>query len=78
MHYGPDYNSENKSPDRGNSFFAVGPTFGGYIGAEYKRTNKKSFEIGINPYITPLFSINDPDNHYGVVIGGLFDFSFRF
>ncbi len=79
LHYGPDYKSESKGDNRTDSFFAMGPILGGYFGLEFKRPNKaNNFELGISPYVTPLFGINDPSNHKGVVIGGLLDFSFSF
>jgi hypothetical protein len=74
LHYGPDYNSEAENPGRTDSFFAMGPIVGGYIGFEFKNPNKKrSIEIGITPYAETLFGINDPENHKGYVFGGLID-----
>ncbi|NOR75834.1 MAG: hypothetical protein GQ525_11820 [Draconibacterium sp.] len=79
FHYGPDYKSESSGVNRTNSFFAIGPIVGGYFGIEFKRPEKAfNFELGINPYLIPLFSINDPLNHKGIVAGGLLDASFSF
>jgi len=77
LHYGPDYNSEQDNPTE--SFFAMGPIVGGYIGFEFKSPNKKrSIEIGITPYAEALFGINDSANHQGYVFGGLFDLAINF
>lgn len=79
LHYGPDYKSESSGENRTESFFAMGPIIGGYFGFEFKRQDKAlNIELGVSPYVTPLFSINDPLNHSGVVIGGTLDLSFRF
>lgn len=78
LHYGPDYKSEQSGDERTEDFFAMGPILGGYFGIEFKSTKAYRFELGVSPYFTPLFSINDPENHQGVVIGGLLDASFRF
>ncbi len=78
LHYGPDYNSEQNAPDRTYSFFAMGPIIGGYFGIEFKRNKASNFEIGISPYLIPLFSINDINKHSGIVAGALIDISFRF
>jgi len=79
LHYGPDYNSEAFGPQRGPSFFAMGPIIGAYTGFDFKRPQKIfNFQLGISPYITPLFSIQDPQNHKGIVIGALADGIFCF
>ncbi len=79
FHYGPDYKSESSGIYRTNSFFAIGPIVGGYFGIKFKRPEKSfNFELGISPYLIPLFSINDPLNHKGIVAGGLLDASFSF
>jgi len=79
LHYGPDYNSESSGAGRTDSFFAMGPMLGGYIGMDFKRPAEKyNFQLGLTPYVEPLFGINDPRNHRGVVVGGLLDFQFRF
>jgi hypothetical protein len=79
FHYGPDYRSESKGDNRGDSFFAMGPKLGGYVGVDFKRPGKKmNFQLGLSPYVSPLFGISDPDNHRGVVVGGALDGLFRF
>jgi len=79
LHYGPDYKSEASGAGRTASFFAMGPIIGGYAGIDFRQPGKAfDFQLGISPYVTPLFSINDPENHRGVVIGGLVDGTFRF
>ena len=79
LHYGPDYNSESSGDGRTASFFAMGPMIGGYIGMDFKRPGEKyNFQLGVTPYVEPLFGINDPQRHRGVVAGGLLDFQFRF
>jgi hypothetical protein len=79
FHYGPDYNSEASGSQRGNSFFAIGPKIGGYLGLDFKRAHETfNFQLGISPYISPLFSVNDSDNHRGIVAGGTLDGLFRF
>lgn len=78
LHYGPDYNSESSGAGRTPSFFALGPIIGGYAGRDFIRPNKAfDVQIGFSPYITPLFSVHDPENHRGVVIGALVDAAFR-
>jgi hypothetical protein len=79
FHYGPDYESSNSGNDRGPSFFAMGPKIGGYLGVDFKR-DKETFnmQLGVSPYVSPLFGINDPDEHKGVVVGGTLDGVFRF
>jgi hypothetical protein len=75
LHYGPDYKSELS----GEKFFAVGPIVGGYVGLDFRRANKNfNFELGITPYFIPLFGVNDPKDHRGVVLGALLDAAFRF
>lgn len=79
LHYGPDYTSEQSGDKRGPSFFAMGPIVGGYVGLDFKRPGKTfNFQLGLSPFVTPLFGIDDPDEHRGVVIGGLLDGLFRF
>jgi hypothetical protein len=61
------------------SFFAVGPIAGAYAGLDFRRPGETfNFQLGLSPYVTPLFGIRDPQNHRGVVIGGLLDGIFRF
>jgi hypothetical protein len=79
LHYGPDYNSETSGPGRTPSFFAMGPIVGAYAGLDFRRPGETfNFQLGLSPYVTPLFGIRDPQNHRGVVIGGLLDGIFRF
>jgi hypothetical protein len=80
LHYGPDYKSEASGVDRTPSFFAMGPIVGGYAGLNFKRSNgdQSRFQLGLSPYIIPLFGINDLQNHRGIVAGCLLDGSFGF
>jgi len=79
FHYGPDYNSKSSGDGRTTSFFAVGPIIGGYIGFDFKRPCKKfNLQLGLTPYVEPLFGVNDARNHRGVVVGGLLDLQLRF
>jgi hypothetical protein len=79
LHYGPDYESTNSGAGRRRSFFAVGPILGAYGGLDFKRPGKTfNFQLGVTGYVTPLFSIDDPEAHRGVVVGGSLDASFRF
>ncbi|MDY0058749.1 MAG: hypothetical protein RBU45_02985 [Myxococcota bacterium] len=78
LHHGPDYESERSGAGRGASFFALGPSLGGHVGLDFRRPGESfNFQLGISPQVTPLFSIADPDEHRGWVIGGLLDGSFR-
>ncbi|MBN1601435.1 MAG: hypothetical protein JW915_07490 [Chitinispirillaceae bacterium] len=79
LHYGPDYRSESSEDDRTADFFAIGPIIGAYAGLDFRRPGEKfNFQLGVSPYVTPLFGLRDPDNHKGIVIGGLVDASFRY
>jgi hypothetical protein len=79
LHYGPDYNSEASGSGRTPSFFAMGPIVGAYAGLDFRRPGETfNFQLGLSPYVTPLFGVRDPQNHRGVVIGGLLDGIFRF
>jgi hypothetical protein len=79
LHYGPDYQSERSGSSRGESFFALGPRVGGYFGLDFKRPDETfNFQLGVHPYVTPLFSVSDPEDHRGVVVGGTLDGLFRF
>ena len=79
LHYGPDYRSEPDGDLRGPSFFALGPRVGAYFGMNFNRPNEEfDFQLGLSPYVTPLFSIDDPDSHRGLVVGGSLDGLFRF
>jgi hypothetical protein len=79
LHYGPDYKSESSGDKRTASFFAMGPIIGGYIGIDFKRPSRKfNLQLGVTPYVEPLFGVNDAQDHRGVVVGGLLDLQFRF
>ena len=79
LHYGPDYESESSGDNRTADFFAFGPIVGAYVGLNFHRPGEKfDFSLGVSPYATSLFGLRDPDNHKGIVIGGLVDASFRF
>ncbi len=79
LHHGPDYRSENHGAGRRPSFWALGPILGGYVGADFVREGRTfNGQLGLTPYVLPLFSIDDPEQHRGVVVGGLLDGSFRF
>lgn len=74
LHYGPDYQSDLD----GYRFFAIGPIIGGYLGLDFPRPGKGfNFELGMTPYLIPLFGVDDAGDHRGVVVGGLLDASFR-
>lgn len=78
LHYGPDYHSEASGSGRTESFFALGPIFGGYAGLDFWRPDQRfNFQFGLSPFITPLYSIGNTQNRHGVVIGGLVDGTFR-
>ena len=78
LHYGPDYRSEASGSGRTESFFALGPIFGGYAGLDFWRPDQRfNFQFGLSPFITPLYSIGNTQNRHGVVIGGLVDGTFR-
>jgi len=79
LHYGPDYKSETKGDGRTGDFFAMGPIIGGYAGITFNNSEGRQRQaFGLSPYITPLYSINDSQNHRGVVIGGLLDYTLFF
>lgn len=79
FNYGPDFNSENTGINRTESFFSIGPTIGSYFGIKFNHPEKScGMELGISPYVTPLFSINNSYNNNGIVIGGLLDLTFSF
>jgi hypothetical protein len=78
LHYGPDYHSAQAGENRGPSFFALGPTVGGYLGLDFQQAGEPSrFQLGLTPYVTPLFAVSDPEGHRGVVVGALLDGSLR-
>ncbi len=79
LHFGPDYRSEPSGDKRRDDFFAMGPIIGGYVGLDFKRPSKKfNLQLGVTPYVEPLFGVNDKQNHRGVVAGGLLDLQLRF
>lgn len=79
LHYGPDYQSSAHGAGRGPSFFAMGPRVGGYVGVDFKRPQRVfNFQLGLHPYVTPLFGVSDPADHKGVVVGASLDLLFRF
>jgi len=79
FHYGPDYLSERSGAGRRPSFFAMGPQLGGYVGLDFVRPEERfNFQLGLSPYVAPLFGVDDPGEHRGVVVGGLLDGWFRF
>ena len=79
LHHGPDYRSENHGAGRRPSFWALGPILGAYVGADFTREGRPfNAQLGLTPYVLPLLSIDDPERHRGVVVGGLLDGSFRF
>ena len=79
VHYGPDLNSGMTDADRGPSFFAIGPRIGGYAGFDFVRPSDGfNFQLGLNPYVTPLFTVGDPEHHRGLISGMTLDSSFRF
>jgi len=78
FHYGPDYRSGPKDPERGPSFFAVGPKLGVSVGLWIKGSRGIDYMIGINPYFVPLFVVDDAKFHDGIVIGGMLEGAIRF
>jgi hypothetical protein len=79
LHYGPDYTSENSGSGRKPSFFALGPMIGLYIGLDFRRPQGAyDLQLGVRPYVTPLFAVDDPENHRGVVAGGMLEGQIRF
>ncbi|MBW2260612.1 MAG: hypothetical protein JRG91_01460 [Deltaproteobacteria bacterium] len=79
FHYGPDYTSERSGPGRTPSFFAMGPRIGAYLGFDFKRRDSKfNFQLGIQPYASPLFTAGDSQPSQGVILGGTLDGLFRF
>ena len=79
LNYGPDWHSESSGAGRTASFFSMGPRIGGYVGFDFKRPDKLfNFQLGLHPYFTPLWGVNDPQSHQGYVVGGMLDGQFRF
>jgi hypothetical protein len=79
FHYGPDYTSERSGPDRTPSFFAMGPRIGAYLGLDFKRGDSNfNFQLGIQPYASPLFVAGERRPSQGVILGSTLDGLFRF
>jgi hypothetical protein len=79
LHYGPDYASERSGPDRTPSFFAMGPRIGATLGLDFKREDSSfNFQLGIQPYASPLFVAGERRPSQGVILGGTLDGLFRF
>lgn len=77
LHYGPDYNSDKSN--RGESFWAIGPRIGGYFAVDFKRDSERmNFQLGIHPYITPMFAIDSKTIDNGIVSGAILDGLFKF
>ncbi|MDC7125541.1 MAG: hypothetical protein PQJ46_08230 [Spirochaetales bacterium] len=72
LHYGPDYLSD--ADNRGEDFFAAGPRVSLLGGVEIKHSSGQEFVFGLKPYFEYLFS----DYRSGYVIGGEFDFQYRY
>ena len=52
---------------------------GGYFGLDIKRHGETfNLQVGISPYVSPLFGAGDPEDHRGIVVGGSIDGLFRF
>ena len=79
FHYGPDYQSDSSGAGRGPSFFALGPKVGGTVAIDWPRPSSAfGLQVGVSPYVAPLFGIDDPDSHRGVVVGGSLDVGMMF
>ncbi len=79
VHHGPDYTSERSGAGRGPSFTALGPRFGAYAGLDFLRPGRRTnFQLGLAPYVSPLYALEDPDRHQGVVVGGMLEAQLRF
>jgi hypothetical protein len=79
LHYGPDFDSPRGLDERTASFFALGPMFGAYLGLDFTRPGSAfNFQLGAHPYFTPMTAVSDPENHKGVVVGGMLEGYFRF
>lgn len=79
LHYGPDYKSESSGTGRTASFFAMGPMVGARLALAFEGEKQRmGTDVGLSPYVTPLFGIDDPRDHRGVVVGGLLDVTLRF
>lgn len=79
LHYGPDYRSGPSGSGRRESFFAMGPQVGAYLGLDFRRPGERfNFQLGVSPYVTPLFGVDDPEGHRGFVAGATLDALFRY
>jgi hypothetical protein len=79
FHYGPDYRSGPKDEERGPSFFAVGPKLGAFVALEFKRPGGSyNYQVGISPYVAPLFALDGPQFPDGIVAGGMLEGTMRF
>ena len=79
LHYGPDYTSAGSGDNRGPAFFALGPRIGAYLGIDFKRPKRTfNFQLGFEPYVSPLIGVNDPNEHVGVVAGVMLIGGLRF
>ena len=65
FHYGPDYNSDLEN--RGESFFAIGPSLSGFFAFNFPGIVQSDTAIGIRIFYVPLFSTQ---RSVGTVIGG--------
>ena len=78
FNYAPDLNADFNSDDRSPSFFSIGPRIGGYVGVDFVRNGRRfNDQLGLHPYLLPLFSVRDPARHRGLVAGATVDNSFR-
>ena len=79
LHYGPDKDSDLSGSDRTASFLAAGPMAGAYAGVTFKRPRGWfDLQVGVTLYGTPLFSIQDDEDHSGYVLGGSLDIGLLF
>ncbi len=79
LHYGQDFESGRTEPGRTDSFFAMGPRIGLFVGIDFKRPGELfNFLLGFHPYMAPLWGVNDPAGHHGAVLGGNLEMQFRF
>ena len=79
LHYGPSFESGRSGDERGPSFFALGPKVGFYVGADFVRPGETfNFQLGIHPYISPIFPVGEAPVGNGVIVGGTLDGLFRF
>jgi hypothetical protein len=74
LHYGADYVSLKRDAILGAPFFAIGPRIGGYAGLDAVPNpdvwQEWEFQVGISPYYSLLFSVDDAQKHRGFAIGG--------